>query len=42
MPATFDHEKLKVYQAAIQFVEWVQQTLDKLPKGHAPLKPVKL
>lgn len=35
MPTTFDHEKLKVYQAAIQFVKWAQQTLDKLPKGHA-------
>jgi four helix bundle protein len=35
MPAIFDHEKLKVYQASIQFVKWVQQTMGKVPKGPA-------
>ncbi len=35
MPAIFDHEKLKVYQASIKFVKWVQQTMRKVPKGPA-------
>jgi four helix bundle protein len=35
MPPTFDHEKLKVYQAAIMFVKWAHQTMDKVPKRHA-------
>jgi len=38
MAPTFDHEKLKVYQTAIGFVKWVQQTLEKVPKGHAVYK----
>jgi len=35
MPTIFDHEKLKVYQASIKFVKWVQQTMGKVPKGPA-------
>ncbi len=35
MPAIFDHEKLKVYQASIKFVKWVQQTMGRASKGPA-------
>jgi len=35
MTAIFDHEKLKVYQAAIEFVNWAQKALVKVPRGHA-------
>ena len=28
----FDHEKLHVYQTAIEFVEWLQKILDEIPK----------
>ncbi|MGR3219061.1 MAG: four helix bundle protein [Candidatus Anammoxibacter sp.] len=31
----FDHEKLRVYQASIGFVVWVQKIMDKIPKRHA-------
>lgn len=29
----FDHEKLKVYQKALEFLEWLTPILAKLPKG---------
>lgn len=35
MSANFDHENLKVYQAAIEFIQWVQQVTNGVPKGHA-------
>ena len=35
MPTIFDHDKLQVYQAAIQFVGWSDTTLQKVPKGFA-------
>lgn len=31
----FDHEKLKVYQASVQFVAWVTELLKTLPKSLA-------
>lgn len=31
----FDHEKLNVYQAAVNFVAWVDGVLDYLPKSVA-------
>ena len=31
----FDHEKLKVYQTAIQFVAWTNDVLDSVPKVSA-------
>ena len=34
MCTIFDHEKLKVYQASIDFVVWVQKIMDKIPKRH--------
>jgi len=33
MPPKFHHEKLQVYQASIQFVGWVGDRLDKVPKS---------
>ena len=27
-----DHEKLRVYQASIEFIVWVQRILDRIPK----------
>ena len=35
MQIMFDHEKLKVYQASISFVVWLQKILEKVPKKHA-------
>jgi four helix bundle protein len=35
MPLIFDHEKLTVYQRALEFVEWVTPLLDELPKSLA-------
>jgi len=35
MTANFDHEKLVVYQEAIQFVAWVGDLLETLPKSLA-------
>ncbi len=29
----FDHERLDVYRVAIQFVEWADELLDRLPAG---------
>ncbi len=35
MKTSFDHEKLDVYQEAIKFVSWVDELLEKVPKGLA-------
>lgn len=35
MTASFDHEKLRVYQEAIRFVRWVHGILEKVPKSVA-------
>ncbi len=35
MTATFDHEKLTVYQRAIDFAKWVPVPLAKIPKSAA-------
>jgi len=32
MEAYFDHEKLKVYQQAIEFIKWCNPILKKLPR----------
>jgi len=33
--ASFDHEKLRVYQEAIRFVNWANGILEEVPKGWA-------
>jgi four helix bundle protein len=35
MPKMFDHEKLHVYQACIEFIIWLQKILERIPKRHA-------
>jgi four helix bundle protein len=35
MKPHFDHEKLDVYQASIQFVSWADELLEQLPKSLA-------
>jgi len=35
MPPKFDHEKLRVYQASIEFLIWLQKILERIPKRHA-------
>ena len=35
MAHQFDHEKLDVYQASIQFVSWADELLEQLPKSLA-------
>jgi four helix bundle protein len=35
MPPIFDHEKLTVYQRALEFIEWVTPLLEELPKSVA-------
>jgi four helix bundle protein len=35
MKASFDHEKLDVYQESIRFVSWVDELLEKVPKSLA-------
>ena len=35
MKASFDHEKLDVYQESIRFVSWIDELLEKVPKGLA-------
>jgi four helix bundle protein len=35
MNSKFDHEKLDVYQASIQFVAWADELLEQLPKSLA-------
>jgi len=35
MPKKFDHEKLRVYQASIEFLIWLQTILERVPKRHA-------
>ena len=35
MKLHFDHEKLDVYQASIEFVRWTDELLEQLPKGLA-------
>jgi four helix bundle protein len=35
MTIIFDHEKLKVYQTAIQFIAWLHQLLKSIPKTNA-------
>ena len=35
MKASFDHEKLDVYQESIRFVSWVNELLEKIPKSLA-------
>jgi four helix bundle protein len=33
MTATFDHEKLEVYQHSLGFIAWLEPVLDRLPKS---------
>ncbi len=35
MPPIFDHEKLNVYQRSLDFVEFTEELLSKLPQGLA-------
>ena len=35
MTQGFDHEKLRVYQQALKFLTWIQETLDQMPKNIA-------
>jgi four helix bundle protein len=35
MPVYFDHEKLKVYQSAINFIIWLQDLMGHVPKKNA-------
>ena len=35
MSKKFDHEKLRVYQASIEFLVWLQTILERIPKRHA-------
>ena len=35
MTTIFDHEKLKAYQTAIQFIVWLQPTLENIPRKQA-------
>lgn len=32
MPPLFDHEKLKVYQASVEFAAWATSLLERVPK----------
>ena len=34
----FRHQKLRVYQHALQFSQWVHLKLKELPKGHGDLR----
>lgn len=40
MPPVFDHEKLTVYQRALEFIEWVSPLLGELPKSLAAQNPL--
>lgn len=35
MSNIFDHEKLNVYQASIEFLVWLEKILERIPKRHA-------
>jgi len=35
MTIIFDHEKLKAYQTAIQFIVWLQPILENIPRKYA-------
>ena len=35
MSKVFDHEKLHVYQASIEFLIWLEKILERIPKRHA-------
>ena len=35
MSKVFDHEKLHVYQASIEFLVWLEKILERIPKGIA-------
>ncbi len=35
MTKIFDHEKLYVYQASIEFVVWMKSILEQVPKRHS-------
>ena len=35
MSKVFDHEKLHVYQASIEFLVWLEKILERIPKGLA-------
>lgn len=35
MSKVFDHEKLQVYQASIEFLVWLEKILERIPKRHA-------
>ena len=35
MTKIFDHEKLRVYQASIEFLVWLQKIFEQIPEGHA-------
>lgn len=40
MPPHFDHEKLQVYQAALEFFRWSDAVLDRIPKAAAVSSPL--
>jgi len=31
MAQTFDHEKLRVYQASLEFISWLQKIMERIP-----------
>ncbi|MGC8989220.1 MAG: four helix bundle protein [Verrucomicrobiia bacterium] len=35
MPRQFDHEKLEVYKASLEFITWLEPILQQLPKSVA-------
>ena len=35
MQRIFDHEKLRVYQASIKFIVWLEKIMKNIPKKHA-------
>jgi len=35
MPPIFDHEKMTVYQRALEFIEWVTPLVEEMPKSIA-------
>ena len=35
MSKIFDHEKLHVYQASIEFLVWIRKILERIPKRYA-------
>lgn len=35
MPRNFDHENLRVYQTSLQFIAWLQEIFNRIPKNRA-------